>query len=203
MQKILSSKFYKSSTRRSEIRAKVQDPVNSELVLQLREYLEDDIVLAPGAGIEPVPSEVEEILEEDLLDEELEGEEDPGDLGASTEPTPQEPVVANTVVTDVNITLDINQLPGQLKGHLNLREETKGVNRIQIKEKELWVYYNDDVNLNDRMTPVLELLNAATYTYLQFNRLARSDNAIVFDFDRADTNNKTIPIRDVKGEGDE
>ena len=31
------------------------------------------------------------------------------------------------------------------------------------------------------MIDVIEVLNAAGYTYLKFNRLARSNNAIVFD----------------------
>ena len=67
-----------------------------------------------------------------------------------------------------------------LKGSLNSREDTAGVNRILTKESELWIYYNDDINLNNIMTDVIEYLNASGQTYLEFNRLARSDNAMVF-----------------------
>lgn len=68
-----------------------------------------------------------------------------------------------------------------IQGTLNAREDTKGVTRLQVKESELWVYFNDDVNLNDTMISVIEVLNSTGYTYLKFNRLARSNNAIVFD----------------------
>lgn len=67
-----------------------------------------------------------------------------------------------------------------LKGTLNSRAETAGVNRIGEKENELWIYYNDDVNLNDIMVDVIEYLTTGDYQQLEFNRLARSDNAIVF-----------------------
>lgn len=68
-----------------------------------------------------------------------------------------------------------------IKGTLNSREDTKGVNRLQVKDTELWIYFNDDENLNDKMVDVIELLNATGYTYLTFSRLARSNNAMVFD----------------------
>lgn len=77
----------------------------------------------------------------------------------------------------------------EIKGTLNSRIDTIGVNRVALKGDELWVYYNDDINLNNTMAPVIELLNAANYHYLIFNRLARTDNAIVFTINEHDTNN--------------
>lgn len=68
-----------------------------------------------------------------------------------------------------------------IQGTLNAREDTKGVSRLQVKDNELWIYYKDDVNLNDTMIAVIETLNSTGYTYLAFSRLARSNNAIVFD----------------------
>lgn len=68
-----------------------------------------------------------------------------------------------------------------IQGTLNAREDTKGANRLQVKDTELWIYFNDDVNLNDTMIAVIEVLNSTGYTYLAFSRLARSNNAIVFD----------------------
>lgn len=68
-----------------------------------------------------------------------------------------------------------------IKGTLNSREDTTGVTRLQVKDSELWIYFHDDANLNDKMVNVIEVLNAVGYTYLNFNRLARSNNAIVFD----------------------
>ena len=63
---------------------------------------------------------------------------------------------------------------------LNASEETAGVNRILVKGEELWIYYEDKKNLNNIMGPAIECLNSANYSYLEFNRLARTDNAIVF-----------------------
>jgi len=67
-----------------------------------------------------------------------------------------------------------------LKESLNSREDTKGVSRIAEKENEVWIYYKDEVNLNNLMTEVIEYMMSAGYDTLEFNRLARSDNAIVF-----------------------
>lgn len=74
-----------------------------------------------------------------------------------------------------------------IKGTLNAREDTKGVTRLQVSDHELWIYYNDDSNLNDKMIEVISVLNSTGYTYLKFNRLARSNNAIVFDILLNDT----------------
>ena len=71
-----------------------------------------------------------------------------------------------------------------IKGTLNAREDTNGVTRLEVKQadsNELWIYYSDDSNLNDKMIEVISVLNSTGYTYLKFNRLARSNNAIVFD----------------------
>lgn len=67
-----------------------------------------------------------------------------------------------------------------LKNTLNEREDTAGVTRIAEKDNEVWIYYNDDVNLNNVMTEVIECLMNSGYESFEFNRLARSDNAIVF-----------------------
>lgn len=67
-----------------------------------------------------------------------------------------------------------------IKGLLNSSEDTSGVNRILVKGEELWIYYEDKKNLNNIMGPAIELLSSANYACLEFNRLARTDNAIVF-----------------------
>lgn len=88
---------------------------------------------------------------------------------ASTQVENKSEVKATTVV-DLNV----------LKGTLNGRVETAGVIRIAEKENEIWIYYNDDVNLNDVMVDVIECITCLDVQPLEFNRLARSDNAIVF-----------------------
>ena len=96
-----------------------------------------------------------------------------------------------TTIEDVVKECDI------IQGTLNAREDTKGVARLQVKENELWIYYNDDVNLNDTMISVIEVLNSTGYTYLVFSRLARSNNAIVFDIN-LNTNTDIKSQADIK-----
>lgn len=81
--------------------------------------------------------------------------------------------------------IQIPKIANEVKGLLNLSQDTAGVVRVtyQLASNEFWVYYEDKINLNNVMNQVIDLLNAAGYTYLQFNRLARTDNAIVFQFD--------------------
>lgn len=93
---------------------------------------------------------------------------------------------------------NMRQTSDEIKGMLNFKDSTAGVNRILTKENELWIYYNDDVNLNNVMAEVIELLNASSYIYLEFNRLARSDNAIVFQIDFPDTDNVVSEINTKK-----
>lgn len=81
----------------------------------------------------------------------------------------------------------------ELKGTLNMRQDTCGVDRVQFKDDEVWIYYNDKINLNNVMSVVIEVLNAANYTYLEFNRLARSDNAMVFQIIFNDSNKEVNP----------
>lgn len=109
----------------------------------------------------------------------------------------QKSVTANTTLQNPLIVTQnlYSSLVGELKGTLNARSETSGVARIAIKSEELWIYYNDDVNLNSMMPNVIDVLNAANYYYLVFNRLARTDNAIVFDLTTTDTNNSVDGVQ--------
>jgi hypothetical protein len=86
-------------------------------------------------------------------------------------------IVANNVDEEIQ---DTKSLTDSVKTTLNNNAETKGVSRVSIKDDELWVYYEDSINLNKVMANVIETLNSLDYG-LEFNRLARTDNAIVFD----------------------
>lgn len=101
-------------------------------------------------------------------------------------------VTANTVLQQNPLIVTQNMfssLVGEIKGTLNSRSNTNGANRVLIKNDELWIYYNDDINLNSMMPNVIDVLSTANYYYLSFNRLARTDNAIVFDLSDTDTFN--------------
>ena len=106
--------------------------------------------------------------------------EEPTAASTETDETKESVVAAS--LADLNI----------LKNTLNGRTDTAGVTRIAEKENEIWIYYNDDINLNNIMTDVIEYIMSAGYDVLEFNRLARSDNAIVFlnNVATADTSDK-------------
>lgn len=240
---IFASKLYKASPRKDHIKAQLSDPINKELVQQLRSYLDEEYLQpdftdnsgvsvqgpdddfdmdtgtgpstsAPsgpsgryssggGSGVpgltyenEGSDGEFDAPESEDGSDNTSEPDVDvPGlniedESDDSTDVQEDEPVEQSKKVTaSKNIVNDLSSAVEQIKGTLNAQIETSGVNRILVKDKqELWVYYNDDINLNNVMGPVIELLNAAGFTYLAFNRLARSDNAIVFEIQLISTN---------------
>lgn len=89
--------------------------------------------------------------------------------------TPSDETEASTRVTScTEVDLAV------IKDSLNSRADTCSVSRVAEKDGEVWIYYKDDVNLNNIMTDVIEYLMNAGFSSLEFNRLARSDNAIVF-----------------------
>ena len=148
-------------------------------------------------------SPLDDFGEDDLADIDI-----PEDMGGGEEapaaeaPAPEE-VVESVTQEGKKITAtseiwttaeDIASECAAIKGTLNAREDTTGVSRLEVKDHELWVYYNDDSNLNDKMVEVIGALNASGYTYLKFNRLARSNNAIVFDINL----NTNEPIKSIK-----
>lgn len=117
-----------------------------------------------------------------------EAPEEPADVENSTSAEGTPITAARLLVTDMKQVVD------QIKSLLNLQDTTTGVNRILVKDSELWVYYNDNINLNNVMADAIEALNAAGYTYLEFNRLARSDNAMVFQILFKDTDTDVKPV---------
>lgn len=119
---------------------------------------------------------------------EIASEEKSEELVDNSTATTGEPITATRLIVT-----DMKQVVDQIKGLLNAEDGTAGVNRILVKDYELWIYYNDSINLNNVMANVIELLNAADYAYLEFNRLARSDNAIVFQILSKDTNIEVKP----------
>lgn len=137
---------------------------------------------------------------DELLDEEDEwdpdstsGTSDEADTDAvvenSVKMNSKQRVTADTLVTNPTIGINntIINTAHEVKGLLNAKGDTAGVARVNVKNDELWVYYSDDINLNNVMTPAIDSLNAACYSNLVFNRLARTENAIVFTITVCDT----------------
>lgn len=230
MNAIFASKLFRSSTRQDKIRAALADPVNMELVQQLRSYLDEPYqkmglmdpqpeepetdaseVPAQGEAEEESSSSPESSSSSPLhtsapshvsgpssdpmdipglnIEDETSSQEppasEPSEPSSNEESAPsEEPVAESTKITS---STDVQDTIEQLKGSINMRQETSGVNRILKKEDEIWIYYEDKVNLNNVMGPVIELVNALGYSNLEFNRLARSDNAIVFQMYESST----------------
>ena len=132
-----------------------------------------------GQEAEPVSNEPTEVSEQKYeTDTGSDAVEESTSVNASSSTS-----LPRTDVTD-HMHLEVQDI----KGILNSREDTDGVSRVSTKDdKEVWIYYNDNVNLNDVMVQVIEELNRPGYTYLEFNRLARSDNAVVFVIIKNDT----------------
>lgn len=80
--------------------------------------------------------------------------------------------------TDISGVTDIDT-ESTVKSALDTADPSIQSNRVKYKGDELWIYYNDDINLNNIMTDVIDLVEDKC-PYMQFNRLARSENAIVF-----------------------
>ena len=112
----------------------------------------------------------------------------------------KEPVDSSTITSlpRIDVTDNLNLEFKDIMGMLNAKDDTCGVIRISENQpNEAWIYYNDSTNLNDVMVPVIEQLNRPGYTYLSFNRLARSENAIVFIIIRNDTDRVKKPESEV------
>lgn len=130
-----------------------------------------------------VQDEREDVLKSTSTDKEGVQDEKSTDEKEVTSSTVSASSLPRTDVTD-NMSLEVKGI----KGTLNSIESTCGVSRVSVKDdKEVWIHYNDNVNLNDVMVDVIEYMNKYGYTYLEFNRLARSENAVVFVIIKSDT----------------
>lgn len=116
----------------------------------------------------------------DDVTEDTATESSSNDTSDSVESATQVTAACGTSLPRIDVTDDMqNQVEG-IKGTLNSQQLTCGVTRVAVKNDEVWCYYNDSVNLNEVMVEAIDLVSKAGYSYLEFNRLARSDNAIVF-----------------------
>ena len=84
--------------------------------------------------------------------------------------------VCNYNIENISLSIETNQI----KDELNDSPLTEGVIRVANKAREIWVYFNDNTNLNDIMVNVIDSIFSRYGAQLEFNRLARSENAMVF-----------------------
>lgn len=91
----------------------------------------------------------------------------------STEPVePESEVESSTQIPDT-----FESISASAAAVLNAFDATAGVRSTKVQGNELWIYYKDDVNLNSVMESVIDSM---PNSIVEFNRLARSHNAIVF-----------------------
>lgn len=239
MKAIYSCKLYKASNRKDKIRAAIADPLNAELVTQLRSYLDDDF----QDELEEAEAKIKKADVSELQDDDSEANPESNDSSSagneshshiSSQPSGSRPSLSEkfdglmdedgsdsedgeTTTQDSDVSLDADEIDdesdlqeidestnipsSELEDHsnclsnvvdevrslLNTDENTQGINRVLVKDNELWIYYNDSINLNNVMGPAIEKLSSSGYDYLDFNRLARSDNAIVFQNNAKDS----------------
>ena len=127
----------------------------------------------------------------------------PGEIGAE-EPEETPDVESSTIISGKAITASqsvrlskLIDLTQGLKGFLNAKNTTSGVSRVSVKEDETWIYFDDSINLNSVMGDVIDGL-ANPYPWLAFNRLARSENAMVFVIDFINQYNTQLSEEDEK-----
>lgn len=220
MKQLYACKMYKSSTRKSKIQAALSNPVNQPLVTQLRSYLDDEYrkeeILEPDIEMKkekgsPVKDEhIDESSKDDkkVIDDNTKFSNPNGDkedidvedADKGNDSSEDDNNVNSSKKFAIRSSIDLDSL----KGTMNAVSDTCGVQRVKIDEdkKELWVYYNDDINLNDIMTPLIELLESSSYNYLIFNRLARSGNAVVFEISSTKVDTLESP-KSVEGDDNE
>lgn len=198
---IFASKMYRSSSRKDKIRSAINNPINKELLIQLASYIkdkdEDEPLDTSEENIKDNTSvELEEIntcdtstsYEADMTGGNVTAATSTANIAAKPEILDTSAVTADLGAneSEFNSNTSIDRTvtfvsPSEVAGILNANEDTAGVERAKIKDSELWIYYNDKLNLNNLMTSAIKLLDASSHYQLSFNRLARSENAIVFD----------------------
>ena len=197
LEAIFSSKLYKASSRKDSIDSAINDPINIELVKQLREYLDDeyltedyvDVQDAPDdkddgdqkirpsehsdnqGGRTPLSEKHEDLFKDD--DGKSSESSESGETKEANESSKEPKEDSNSVSESSKVSGEsivssrvpesafqsISDLVDSIKGILNAREDTAGVSRVLTKtnEKELWIYYNDKVNLNNVMETVISV----------------------------------------------
>lgn len=225
MKAIFASKLYKASPRKDKIKAALNNPINSELVGQLAEYLDEEYRPEPKMDLPDMPEMHDRDdapdwpnsgsapsgrtgslgggrsysgdgmnYEDDLdVEDDLEIDDDSiSEIGEPNEGADSEEMIddlddGEDIETSTDIDNSVDPVDSfnddDVIGLRNLLENdvaTCGVDRILRREDEVWIYYEDTINLNKIMSSVIEKIESSKWSNLEFNRLARSSNAIVF-----------------------
>lgn len=205
--KILSSHIIRSDIHKSSIISALNNPINQELVKQLNEYVDwDEIKELQDKGDNKQNNNDEDrvnrVNENEVNERHNSHRDDKFDKHVSKrEDKPSHSINKHDDIKDEedkideadeddnsknedkdnNIESSINiqeSIISSLKEKLNASEICKGVSLVSCKGKEIWVRYDDNINLNDIMYDAIKCVT--DISPLTFNRLARFDNSIVF-----------------------
>ncbi len=184
--------------KRAEIVEEEKSESNDEnLELESQESNDSDLDVNVNVGSSPSPvrhadHHLSDMLKNEESPESIEPSVSTDDTDVDTSKSESSDVSESSSISGESITAseEPNKCPvvsiadqtDSIMGLLNSSQDSCGVRFATVKgDNELWIYYKDSVNLNNVMEPAIALLNSADYGYLNFNRLARTDNAIVFE----------------------
>lgn len=184
MNYIYTCKLYKAHKNKDAINAAIINPVNTELIKQIEDL---DVI---------ENKEDPELSFDDFQEDPLEGldiaDVDNEDLGIDHSKDMDDEIDDDVSENDLDDdeSSDIDELedvvedeepisPESIQEFLNDQDSTSGVSRVVEKDSEIWIHYNDKINLNNVMEDVIARLSKE-YPEAEFNRLARTENAIVF-----------------------
>ena len=184
MKYIYGCKMFRSSDRKDHIRANIANPINTELVTQLSSMIDTVDDDTDETIVDSIPEDADSTVEEpDIVDDEdtdqassSDEDEDNGAISEEDFPETGEPQPDNIDSEDPTVN-DTDRLESALNSNSN----TQGVIRCAEKDDEIWVYYNDDINISKILPDIMDELDANNITDISFSRIARSNNAIVFD----------------------
>ena len=203
---VTASYVYNTSSRKHDILTAFESPINKELVTQLIGYLDDSYLKEIPADREPDADSVQDVEEQSDAGDAAEssGSEAPAEHSSSTNSSPapsdsadsdslaswfdsssedtsaSEPDEASTPSDTIEVSTalpaTLTSISASIAQQLNSNDITRGVRSARASANELWIYYGDRTNLDT----IMEAVIANVPTGLEFNRLARSSNAIVF-----------------------
>lgn len=206
LSRIKQSRVFNIRQNKSEILAALSSPINMKLKQQLVENLDGEY--RSDKYTNPDEYDDTQTVDIDVNDESSDVSEDSDNkestekltvdksqqnrqISSDDESDDGQPDDADTNSDDeISESVDINTVSiiEEVKHLLNGDGDTDGVNYVQLSEssnvqdniKEMWIYYNDNININGDMLSKIISTITSKYADWQFNRMARTYNAVIF-----------------------
>lgn len=179
---IYGSRIYKGSLDKAKVLAAVDSPVNSELMLQLSKYVDKDSAKIVDS------SDEKDKVDSEVTDESNSSEEESSEIDVELDHDETQEEDSEDVPDDLEDISD-DEAPDEDSEKIqevtreSIDSEVPGVSRVFEKNDEVWIAYNDDTNLDNILWDVVDVVSKQSRDSLKFNRVARSENAVVFTQD--------------------